>query len=59
MMTPDVRERLNAFGRELSPALIGGTSQMFAQMFEGMDPQTIEEPDIGSIIEALIRKKEE
>ena len=46
MMTPDVRERLNAFGRELSPALIGGTSQMFAQMFEGMDPQTIEEPDI-------------
>ncbi len=45
-MTADFRHRIEAFGRELSPDLLGGTSMMMAQMFEGMDPQTIEEADI-------------
>ena len=45
-MTPKLRAELDAFGRELTPELLGGTSQMFAQLFEGMDPQTIEEPDL-------------
>ena len=45
-MTPDLRARIEAFGRELTPELLGGTSQMFGQMFQGMDPQTIEEPNI-------------
>jgi triacylglycerol lipase len=45
-MTPKLRARLDALGRELTPELLGGTSQMFAQMFEGMDPQTIERQDI-------------
>lgn len=45
-MTPDLRARLEGFGRELTPELLGGTSQLFGQMFRGMDPQTIEEPDL-------------
>jgi triacylglycerol lipase len=45
-MTADFRHRIDAFGRELTPDLLGGTSMMMAQMFEGMDPQTIEEVDI-------------
>jgi triacylglycerol lipase len=45
-MTPDFRARIDAFGRELTPELLGGTSMMMAQMFEGMDPQTIEEEDL-------------
>jgi len=45
-MTPDLRARLEAMGRELTPELIGGTVQLFAALFEGMDPQTIEEVDI-------------
>lgn len=45
-MTPDLRAKLEAMGRELTPELLGGTSQMFAQMFEGMDPGTIERPGI-------------
>lgn len=45
-MTPELRARLDALGRELTPELIGGTVQLFSRMFEGMDPQTIEEPDI-------------
>ena len=45
-MTPEFRARIDAFGRELTPELLGGTSMMMAQMFEGMDPQTIEDVDI-------------
>jgi triacylglycerol lipase len=45
-MTADFRHRIDAFGRELTPDLLGGTSMMMAQMFEGMDPQTIEDVDI-------------
>src|SRR5690606_3678950 len=45
-MTPDLRAKLDAFGRELTPELLGGTSQLFGQMFEGLDPQTIEEADL-------------
>ena len=45
-MTADFRHRIDAFGRELTPDLLGGTSMMMAGLFEGMDPQTIEEEDI-------------
>jgi triacylglycerol lipase len=45
-MTPEFRARIDAFGRELTPELLTGTSMMMAGMFEGMDPQTIEEEDI-------------
>lgn len=45
-MTPEFRAKVASFGRELSPELLGGTSMMMAQLFEGMDPQTIEEVDI-------------
>jgi triacylglycerol lipase len=44
-MTPEFRARIATFGRELTPDLLGGTSMTMAQMFEGMDPQTIEEED--------------
>jgi len=45
-MTPEFRAKVDAFGRELTPDLLGGTSMMMAGLFEGMDPQTIEEEDI-------------
>lgn len=45
-MSPDLRAKLDSFGRELTPELLGGTSQMFAGLFEGMDPQTLVEDDI-------------
>jgi len=45
-MTPEFRAKVEAFGRELTPELLGGTSMMMAGMFEGMDPQTIEEEDL-------------
>jgi triacylglycerol lipase len=44
-MTPDFRAKVAAFGRDLTPDLLGGTSMMMAGLFEGMDPQTIEEED--------------
>jgi triacylglycerol lipase len=44
-MTADFRHRIDAFGRELTPDLLGGTSMMMAGLFEGMDPQTIEDED--------------
>jgi triacylglycerol lipase len=44
-MTADFRHRIDAFGRELTPDLLGGTSMMMAGLFEGMDPQTVEEVD--------------
>ena len=45
-MTPEFRAKVASLGCELSPELLGGTSMMMAQMFEGMDPQTIEDVDI-------------
>jgi len=39
-MTPDLRARIDALGRELSPALIGGTQAMFGAENRGMDPAT-------------------
>ncbi len=45
-MTDSFRDRIDTFGRELTPDLLGGTSMMMAGMFEGMDPQTVEEVDI-------------
>lgn len=45
-MTADFRHRIDAFGRELTPDLLGGTSMLMAQMFEGMDPQTLEDVDL-------------
>ena len=44
-MTPEFRAKVDSFGRELTPELLGGTSMMMAGLFEGMDPQTIEEED--------------
>jgi triacylglycerol lipase len=44
-MTPEFRAQVATFGRELTPELLGGTSMMMAGLFEGMDPQTIEEVD--------------
>ena len=44
-MTPEFRAKVAALGRELGPELLGGTSMMMARMFEGMDPQTLEEED--------------
>lgn len=37
-MTPDLREKLEALGRELTPAMLGGTTQLFAAMARGSDP---------------------
>ena len=45
-MDSDFRARVASFGRELTPDLLGGTSMMMAQMFEGMDPQTLEDVDV-------------
>ena len=46
MMPPDLRTSIEAFGRELTPDLVGGTSRIFTELFKGMDPATIEEVDI-------------
>ena len=37
-MTPDLREKLASLGRELTPAMLGGTTQLFAAMAKGSDP---------------------
>lgn len=37
-MTSDLRSKLEALGRELSPAMLGGTTQVFAGMAKGSDP---------------------
>lgn len=37
-MTPDLREKLEALGRELTPTMLGGTTQLFAAMARGSDP---------------------
>jgi acetyl esterase/lipase len=39
-MTPDLRAKLEALGRDLSPAMLGGTNQLFAGMNAGIDPAT-------------------
>jgi acetyl esterase/lipase len=38
-MTPDLRAKLEALGRDLSPAMLGGTTQLFAGMAQGSDPE--------------------
>ncbi|MXO58998.1 alpha/beta hydrolase fold domain-containing protein [Altererythrobacter salegens] len=45
MMPPDLRTKIAAFGYELTPELLGGTSMMFSQLFKGMDSATMEEAD--------------
>ena len=37
-MTPQLRARLDALGRELTPDLLGGTNAIFAELHQGMDP---------------------
>jgi triacylglycerol lipase len=39
-MNPDLRARLEALGSDLTPAMLGGTTQMFAGMNAGIDPST-------------------
>jgi triacylglycerol lipase len=39
-MNPDLRARLEALGSDLTPAMLGGTIQMFAGMNAGIDPAT-------------------
>jgi len=36
-MTPDLRDKLEGLGRELTPAMLGGTTQLFAAMAKGSD----------------------
>ena len=38
-MTPDLREKLEALGRDLTPAMLGGTTQLFAALAKGSDPE--------------------
>jgi len=39
-MTPDIRAALEGFGRDLAPAMLGGTNQLFAGRNKGLDPAT-------------------
>jgi triacylglycerol lipase len=39
-MTPELRAKLEALGRELTPEMLGGTNQLFAGMNAGVDPAT-------------------
>ncbi|MEO0061667.1 MAG: Phenmedipham hydrolase [Pseudomonadota bacterium] len=39
-MTPHLRAQIETFGRELSPAMLGGTNALFAGMNRGLDPAT-------------------
>ena len=39
-MTPDLRAKLEALGRDLSPEMLGGTNKLFAAMNAGIDPAT-------------------
>ena len=39
-MTPDLRAKLEALGRDLSPEMLGGTNNLFAAMNAGIDPAT-------------------
>ena len=38
-MTPEIRERLASLGRELSPAMLGGTTALFAPLAQGSAPE--------------------
>jgi triacylglycerol lipase len=39
-MTPELRAKLEAFGRDLTPEMLGGTQQLFAGLNRGIDPAT-------------------
>jgi len=39
-MTPETRAKLEAFGRDITPEMLGGTSKLFAGMNAGIDPAT-------------------
>jgi len=39
-MTPDLRAKLEALGRDLTPGMLGGTNQLLAGMNAGLDPAT-------------------
>lgn len=39
-MTPELRRQIEAFGRDLSPAMLGGTNALFAGMNRGIDAVT-------------------
>jgi triacylglycerol lipase len=45
-MNPELRSRIQAFGSQLSPAMMQGTQAMFAASFGGMDPATQIERDL-------------
>ena len=45
-MTPEIRAQLAGFGRELSPAMLGGTNQLFAGLNHGLDPATVVTRDL-------------
>ncbi|KRA80495.1 alpha/beta hydrolase [Altererythrobacter sp. Root672] len=45
-MTPDLRERLQSLGAELTPEMLGGTTQLFAAMATGTDPDVQVERDL-------------
>ena len=38
-MTPDLRAKLESLGRNLTPEMLGGTTQAFAAMASGSDPE--------------------
>jgi len=37
-MTPDLRAKLESLGRDLTPEMLGGTTQLFAAIAKGSDP---------------------
>ena len=39
-MSPDLRAKLEAFGADLTPDMLGGTNKLFAGMNAGIDPAT-------------------
>lgn len=39
-MNPELRKKLEGFGRELTPDMLGGTNRIFAELNQGMDPAT-------------------
>lgn len=45
-MTPDLRERLEGFGRDLTPDMLMGTTALFSFMAKGSDPEVMVERDL-------------
>lgn len=45
-MTPSLRAKLEAMGRDLSPAMLGGTNALFAGMNRGIAPSTLVTRDL-------------